>query len=122
MSELIDLSKLGKEERDRVLALAKKAGVTPKEAPAQEVTTAFLVYQQRDGQVIATSDLALDLAVDRLATGDDMSGLAAIVQRDVAVQLSVQATVQNTLMAFQQMGAQIQQQQQAAQIRSNLKL
>lgn len=101
-------------------ALAKMADEHP---PGEDeigipVTTAFLVAIGLDGAVVATADLTQKFVPRRGATGDDIYGAAAVVQKD----LQVAETAQRTQQQMMAVGQAMQRQAQEAQLRASLKI
>lgn len=81
----------------------------PEPEPTQ-VTTAFLVVQNPDGQWAAFSEFSdLDLKQDRIATFDDIVGGCA----NVTLGCQIQQTALNTIVMMEQRAQQMQQQMRA---------
>lgn len=101
------LSDLSEEQQE---ALSKMA--EGEELPKERVTAAFLVVI-KDGHVQTTPDLSTASLIEpeRVAHVDDISSAVAIMQRDIAAQM----TAQHTTMAMTQFAqAQMQAAQNAA--------
>lgn len=90
------------------------------DAGAEEVTTAFLLVQNTDGQWAAYADFAdKDLTMDRQATLDDIIGGC----ENVKIGCQTQQTAISTVIMMEQRAAMMQQQmmqQQEAQRISSL--
>lgn len=83
----------------------------------ERAVTAFLVYQNEEGQWVATADYngkVFDL--DRQATFDDIVGGCAAVQAGCAVQQTAMAVIMMMEQRAQAMQAHIQSQQEAAKV------
>lgn len=96
---------------------ALKELLESRESETEEVITAFLVVQNKQGQWTAYSEFAdKDLSQDRTATLDDMIGGCANVQVGAQIQQTGMATVmmmEQRAMAMQQQMLQQQEAQRA---------
>lgn len=108
----INLEELQKKQAAELLA--------DKNSATEEVTTAFLLVQDTNGQWAAYADFAdKDLAMDRQATLDDIIGGC----ENVKIGCQTQQTAISTIIMMEQRAAQMQQQmmqQQEAQRISSL--
>jgi len=108
----IDLEELQKKQAAELLA--------DRDSGAEEVTTAFLIVQNKDGQWSAYADFAgMDVEMDRQATLDDIIGGC----ENVKVGCQTQQTAISTVIMMEQRAAMMQQQmmqQQEAQRISSL--
>jgi len=106
----LDLEELQKKQAAELLA----------EDNVEEVTTAFLIVQDSNGQWAAYADYAdKDLSMDRQATLDDIIGGC----ENVKIGAQTQQTAISTIIMMEQRAAQMQQQmmqQQEAQRISSL--
>lgn len=89
---------LTEEERGELLTLQAEEDEAHQEQKraAENVTealTAFLVIVGHDGSARATSDVNMDLVIDREATVDDMFGGSSIVIRDINAAMASKHTV-----------------------------
>lgn len=85
---------------------ADLSAVKPQEETVLEVSTAFLVYIGKNGDVVMTNDLTTALIIERPASPDEVYGACAVVQKDLAAR--------ETAMQSGYAVAQIAQQQMAA--------
>ena len=103
----LDLEELQKQKAAELLA--------EREAQVEEVTTAFLIVQNQDGQWAAYADFAdKDLTMDRQATLDDIIGGC----ENVKIGCQVQQSAISAVIMMEQRAAQLQMQlarQQEAQ-------
>lgn len=107
----IDLEELQKKQAAELLA--------EKDSGAEEVTTAFLIVQDTNGQWAAYADFAdKDLSMERTATMDDIVGGCANVQMGCQVQQSAMSTIIMMEQRAAQMQFQMQQQQEASRVAS----
>lgn len=107
----IDLEELQKQRAAELLA--------EKESQTEEVTTAFLVVQNKDGQWAAYADFAdKDLVMDRSATLDDIMGGCENVKVGCQIQQSAIATIMLMEQRAAQMQHQMMQQQEAQRVAS----
>lgn len=86
---------------------------TPQSSEAQPVLTAFLVVVDRDGTAYGTSDINLDVVLDRPAKVGDMYRAMAECMRDITASVTAERTAQMMLQATAQM-AEVQRQQKIA--------
>ena len=107
----IDLEELQKKQAAELLA--------ENDAGAEEVTTAFLLVQDSNGQWAAYAEFAdKDLSMARTATMDDIVGGCANVQMGCQVQQSAISTVIMMEQRAAQMQHQMMQQQEASRVAS----
>jgi len=96
----IDLDELRQKKAFEELAASR-------ESSAEEVTTAFLVVQSKDGQWAAYHDFAdLELDMRHAATFDDMIGGC----ENIKIGCQIQQTGMATMIVMEQRAAQMQQQ------------
>lgn len=110
-----DMDDLTAEQQERLGEMAEAHGGDDETLP---VRTAFLVLVDTDGNVQVTPDLDVQVERQHLPSADEVYGIAAVVQKDIAAQESA-ALTQNSLM---QMGSAMRQQTENQQLRSQLKL
>lgn len=107
----IDLEELQKQKAEELIAERNNGG--------EEVTTAFLIVQNTDGQWAAYADFAdKNLAMDRQATLDDIIGGCENVKVGCQVQQSAISTVIMMEQRAAMMQQQMMQQQEAQRISS----
>lgn len=107
----IDLEELQKQKAAELLA--------EREAQVEEVTTAFLIVQNQDGQWAAYADFAdKDLTMDRQATLDDIIGGCENVKIGCQVQQSAISAVIMMEQRAAQMQMQLARQQEAQKVAS----
>lgn len=100
----IDLEELQKQKAAELLA--------ERDAQEEEVTTAFLIVQNKDGQWAAYADFAdKELTMDRQATLDDIIGGC----ENVKVGCQTQQAAISTIIMMEQRAAQMQHQMMAQQ-------
>ena len=100
----IDLEELQKQKAAELLA--------ERDSQTEEVTTAFLIVQNTDGQWAAYADFAdKDLSMDRQATLDDIIGGC----ENVKIGCQTQQQAISTIIMMEQRAAQMQYQMQAQQ-------
>lgn len=93
--------------------------LTEKESEVEEVTTAFLIVQDTNGQWAAYADFAdKDLTLDRQATLDDIIGGCENVKMGCQTQQTAISTVIMMEQRAAMMQQQIMQQQEAQRISS----
>jgi hypothetical protein len=100
--------------------LSKLNGSTPPEpAPAPiPAKTAFLVVVDDQGNIQVSSDLGLDVTVERPCSTDDIYTACALIQMDIQSQRTADLVSKSLL----QMGSMLQQQSQNEQLRQRLNL
>lgn len=107
----IDLEELQKQKAAELLA--------ERDAAVEEVTTAFLIVQNQDGQWAAYADFAdKDLTMDRQATLDDIIGGCENVKIGCQVQQSAISAVIMMEQRAAQMQMQMARQQEANKVAS----
>lgn len=110
-----DFEALDDQQKADLLRLAEENNTVPEE-PAHQVRTAFLIVINKDGEIFPTSDLSLNIQRQYVPTADDIYGAAAVIQRDMTVQMASQHTV----VGMQQYASAQQQRMQEAQIAAQL--
>lgn len=106
------------EQKAALAAAGVAAGDTPQQQPLKQIITGFVAFLEMDGVWRVHHDLSLaaQVAPLRPAGPDDMYAAAAMVQKDVVVQLTAIHTQQMMMQAAQA----IQQQQENARIAATL--
>jgi hypothetical protein len=102
---------------------AATIGDTPKEPEkaVQTFRTAFLVFNDNDGQWAATNDpswFADNIVIEKIANPDEMAAASSVIQQDIAAQKTA-AMIQGLMM---QAARQAEDARMTAAIRQNLKV
>lgn len=82
--------------------------------------TAFLVYINDDNSVVVNPDINLPIVTQREPTPDEIWIAVSVVKRDIEREQQALLTAQHTINAQLQIGKQIQEQQQSAQIMAQM--
>ena len=85
-----------------------------------QLMTAFLVLVGHDGSVTATSDVNLEMDLDRVANVDDMDAGCHIVARDIAASMTAKQVVFGLQVSAQAMQQQSQQAQMMQRLSPNI--
>jgi hypothetical protein len=109
-----EFATLTDEEREQLAAMAEEH---PEDVnDALDVTTAFIVFINKDGSYGLTQDVTAKFAPDRMATGDDVYAACSVALSDLQAGKSAQLTAAH----MAQLGQMMQAQQQEAAIRAQL--
>ena len=85
-----------------------------------QLMTAFLVLVGHDGSVTATSDVNLEMDIDRVANVDDMDAGCHIVTRDIQASMTAKQVVFGLQVSAQAMQQQSQQAQMLQRLAPNV--
>lgn len=124
INELRDIGRLGPLDPEQAAELLRLQ-VEEEEGASQpsertQLMTAFLVLIGHDGSVTATSDVNLEMDLDRVANVDDMDAGCHIVTRDIAASMTAKQVVFGLQVSAQAMQQQSQQAQMMQRLSPNL--
>ena len=125
INELRDIHQLNGKLLEEEAAELLRLQVEEEEGASQpsertQLMTAFLVLVGHDGSVTATSDVNLEMDLDRVANVDDMDAGCHIVTRDIAASMTAKQVVFGLQVSAQAMQQQSQQAQMMQRLSPNL--